>query len=106
MKGFYTTSQEMGVTYRSGNIQDFSGGIGPNGLTKKQELMVRSAIKYWVERHKHVVRFVIEFIKMIFLLFWGRFQIGYSYRGRLWYSTIVAYVDVNNHINAFGISSN
>lgn len=28
----------------------------PNGLTKKQEIMVRSAIKYWVERHKHVVR--------------------------------------------------
>ncbi|PSN39983.1 Odorant receptor coreceptor [Blattella germanica] len=34
------------------------GGVGPNGLTKKQELLVRSAIKYWVERHKHVVRFV------------------------------------------------
>lgn len=30
----------------------------PNGLTKKQEIMVRSAIKYWVERHKHVVRYV------------------------------------------------
>lgn len=28
----------------------------PNGLSKKQEIMVRSAIKYWVERHKHVVR--------------------------------------------------
>lgn len=62
MKGLYTTSQEMGVTYRSGNIQDFSGGIGPNGLTKKQELMVRSAIKYWVERHKHVVRFDISLL--------------------------------------------
>uniref|UniRef100_A0A0U5AEG0 Odorant receptor n=1 Tax=Reticulitermes speratus TaxID=60591 RepID=A0A0U5AEG0_9NEOP len=35
-----------------------SGSVGPNGLTKKQELLVRSAIKYWVERHKHVVRFV------------------------------------------------
>jgi hypothetical protein len=33
-----------------------SGSVGPNGLTKKQELLVRSAIKYWVERHKHVVR--------------------------------------------------
>lgn len=31
----------------------------PNGLTKKQEIMVRSAIKYWVERHKHVVRLVL-----------------------------------------------
>lgn len=30
----------------------------PNGLSKKQEIMVRSAIKYWVERHKHVVRYV------------------------------------------------
>ncbi|XP_055313278.1 odorant receptor coreceptor [Sitodiplosis mosellana] len=30
----------------------------PNGLSKKQEIMVRSAIKYWVERHKHVVRLV------------------------------------------------
>jgi gustatory receptor len=35
-----------------------SGSVGPNGLTKKQELLVRSAIKYWVERHKHVVRWV------------------------------------------------
>ncbi|XP_023716643.1 odorant receptor coreceptor [Cryptotermes secundus] len=35
-----------------------SGSVGPNGLTKKQEILVRSAIKYWVERHKHVVRFV------------------------------------------------
>ncbi|XP_069691382.1 odorant receptor coreceptor isoform X2 [Periplaneta americana] len=35
-----------------------TGNVGPNGLTKKQELLVRSAIKYWVERHKHVVRFV------------------------------------------------
>ena len=31
----------------------------PNGLSKKQEIMVRSAIKYWVERHKHVVRYVL-----------------------------------------------
>lgn len=30
--------------------------IGENVLTKKQQLYVRSAIKYWVERHKHVVR--------------------------------------------------
>nr|AKC58535.1 odorant co-receptor [Anomala corpulenta] len=59
LRNLYTTHQEMGVTYRSGNLQEFSsGGIGPNGLSKKQELMVRSAIKYWVERHKHVVRLV------------------------------------------------
>ena len=58
-QGIYTTQQEMGGHYRSGALQQFGGGgggIGPNGLTKKQELMVRSAIKYWVERHKHVVR--------------------------------------------------
>ncbi|XP_017785109.1 PREDICTED: odorant receptor coreceptor [Nicrophorus vespilloides] len=62
-KGVYNTQQEMGVNYRSGALQTFgpggmNGGIGPNGLTKKQEMMVRSAIKYWVERHKHVVRLV------------------------------------------------
>lgn len=49
---------EMGVHFRGGTLQQFDSGtgVGPNGLTKKQELMVRSAIKYWVERHKHVVR--------------------------------------------------
>ncbi|XP_022907054.2 odorant receptor coreceptor [Onthophagus taurus] len=61
LKGIYSTHQEMGINYRGGNLQQFDsggGGIGPNGLTKKQELLVRSAIKYWVERHKHVVRLV------------------------------------------------
>lgn len=32
-------------------------GKGPNKLTTNQELLVRSAIKYWVERHKHVVKY-------------------------------------------------
>nr|ACD40044.1 odorant receptor [Phyllotreta striolata] len=61
LKGVYNTRQEMGANFRSGALQNFGqggGGVGPNGLTKKQELMVRSAIKYWVERHKHVVRLV------------------------------------------------
>nr|WGN97954.1 odorant receptor co-receptor [Agasicles hygrophila] len=61
LKGVYNTRQEMGANFRSGALQTFGqggGGVGPNGLTKKQELMVRSAIKYWVERHKHVVRLV------------------------------------------------
>ncbi|XP_065172042.1 odorant receptor coreceptor [Atheta coriaria] len=60
LKGIYSTQQEMGMNYRSGALQQFGngGGIGPNGLTRKQELMVRSAIRYWVERHKHVVRLV------------------------------------------------
>lgn len=38
------------------SVNAISGGSGPNGLTKKQEILVRSAIKYWVERHKHIVR--------------------------------------------------
>ncbi|XP_049839717.1 odorant receptor coreceptor [Schistocerca gregaria] len=42
----------------SGGAVTSAGGIGPNGLSKRQEMLVRSAIKYWVERHKHVVRFV------------------------------------------------
>nr|AIX97139.1 olfactory receptor 4 [Rhyzopertha dominica] len=61
LKGYYNTHQELGGHFRSGALQMFGqggGGIGPNGLTKKQELLVRSAIKYWVERHKHVVRLV------------------------------------------------
>uniref|UniRef100_A0A310S3L4 Odorant receptor n=1 Tax=Chrysomela lapponica TaxID=153811 RepID=A0A310S3L4_CHRLA len=61
LKGIYSTRQELGANFRSGALQTFGqggGGVGPNGLSKKQELMVRSAIKYWVERHKHVVRLV------------------------------------------------
>ncbi|KAF5284268.1 hypothetical protein FQR65_LT00269 [Abscondita terminalis] len=58
LSGVYSTGQELGTHYRSAALQTFNGGgggIGPNGLTKKQEMMVRSAIKYWVERHKHVI---------------------------------------------------
>lgn len=32
-------------------------GKGPNKLTTNQEVLVRSAIKYWVERHKHIVKY-------------------------------------------------
>jgi gustatory receptor len=35
-------------------------GKGPNNLSTNQEVLVRSAIKYWVERHKHVVKYEIE----------------------------------------------
>lgn len=59
LKGIYNARQELGGHFRTGTLQTFGqggGGVGPNGLSKKQELMVRSAIKYWVERHKHVVR--------------------------------------------------
>lgn len=44
---------------RNNALSTISGaGAGPNGLSRKQEILVRSAIKYWVERHKHIVRFV------------------------------------------------
>ncbi|KAK9872848.1 hypothetical protein WA026_019636 [Henosepilachna vigintioctopunctata] len=61
LKTLYDAKRELGAHFRSGALQNFGpggGGVGPNGLTKKQELLVRSAIKYWVERHKHVVRLV------------------------------------------------
>ncbi|CRK97298.1 CLUMA_CG010693, isoform A [Clunio marinus] len=59
----YNTKSDWGAQYRAPTtLQNFNGGKGnnnnPNGLTEKQEMMVRSAIKYWVERHKHVVRLV------------------------------------------------
>ncbi|KAL7038395.1 hypothetical protein ACKWTF_009568 [Chironomus riparius] len=61
ISAIYSTKADWGAQYRAPTtLQSFNGmnGTNPNGLTKKQELMVRSAIKYWVERHKHVVRFV------------------------------------------------
>ncbi|GLV36822.1 Odorant receptor co-receptor [Carabus blaptoides fortunei] len=61
LRGVYNSRHEFGGHFRGGALQQFgtdATGIGPNGLSKKQELMVRSAIKYWVERHKHVVRLV------------------------------------------------
>lgn len=59
MNGVYTSKADWGANFKApSNLQTFekNGISNPNGLTKKQELMVRSAIKYWVERHKHVVR--------------------------------------------------
>ncbi|KAL3271403.1 hypothetical protein HHI36_021884 [Cryptolaemus montrouzieri] len=61
LRNLYDAKKELGAHIRSAALQNFApggGGVGPNGLTKKQELLVRSAIKYWVERHKHVVRLV------------------------------------------------
>nr|ATV96621.1 odorant receptor co-receptor [Eriocrania semipurpurella] len=62
IRGIYSTRQDFGMNMRGagGGLQTFGDGNGanPNGLTRKQELLVRSAIKYWVERHKHVVRLV------------------------------------------------
>jgi len=67
MTGVYSSKADWGAQFRApSTLQSFGGnggggnglvnGANPNGLTKKQEMMVRSAIKYWVERHKHVVR--------------------------------------------------
>ncbi|XP_055382959.1 odorant receptor coreceptor [Condylostylus longicornis] len=61
LSGIYTTKADWGAQFRApSTLQQFNGvnGTNPNGLTRKQEMMVRSAIKYWVERHKHVVRLV------------------------------------------------
>ncbi|XP_064556488.1 odorant receptor coreceptor [Drosophila montana] len=67
MTGIYSTKADWGAQFRApSTLQSFNAGANgngnlannPNGLTKKQEMMVRSAIKYWVERHKHVVRLV------------------------------------------------
>nr|BAG71418.1 olfactory receptor-2 [Diaphania indica] len=61
IRGIYSTQQDFGMTLRGagGHLQNFgSNGNNPNGLTQKQEMLARSAIKYWVERHKHVVRLV------------------------------------------------
>lgn len=56
LNGLYSSKADWGNQFKaSSQLQSFNGG-NPNGLTKKQEMMVRSAIKYWVERHKHVVR--------------------------------------------------
>nr|AHL20247.1 odorant co-receptor [Aedes albopictus] len=63
LNGIYNSKADWGAQFRApSTLQTFNDNNGmngnPNGLTKKQELMVRSAIKYWVERHKHVVRLV------------------------------------------------
>ncbi|XP_077288453.1 odorant receptor co-receptor isoform X2 [Arctopsyche grandis] len=63
LRTIYSNKHDFGMNFRTGStLQTFGtngvNGANPNGLTKKQEMLVRSAIKYWVERHKHVVRFV------------------------------------------------
>nr|AZB49419.1 olfactory receptor 2 [Heortia vitessoides]UVB79104.1 odorant receptor 2 [Heortia vitessoides] len=62
IRGIYSTQQDFGMTLRGagGRLQNFgpTAPNNPNGLTQKQEMLARSAIKYWVERHKHVVRLV------------------------------------------------
>lgn len=65
VSNIYSSKGDWGAQFRAPTtLQNF--GYNPNGLTKKQEMMVRSAIKYWVERHKHVVRLVWLYI-LIFL---------------------------------------
>nr|AOG12930.1 odorant receptor [Eogystia hippophaecolus] len=61
IRGIYSTQQDFGMTLRGagGRLQTFGQNLNnPNGLTQKQEMLARSAIKYWVERHKHIVRLV------------------------------------------------
>ncbi|XP_050459001.1 odorant receptor coreceptor [Cataglyphis hispanica] len=58
LRNIYSNRQDFTATFRPTAGMNFNGGVGPNGLTKKQEMLVRSAIKYWVERHKHIVRLV------------------------------------------------
>jgi len=58
LRNIYSNRQDFTATFRPTAGMTFNGGVGPNGLTKKQEMLVRSAIKYWVERHKHIVRLV------------------------------------------------
>lgn len=57
ISNLYSSKADWGAQFKApASLQQFNGNGNPNGLTKKQEVMVRSAIKYWVERHKHVVR--------------------------------------------------
>ncbi|KAL1114879.1 hypothetical protein AAG570_007703 [Ranatra chinensis] len=58
IRGIYSEERHYSGFRRHPVSMVGNGGVGPNGLSKKQELLVRSAIKYWVERHKHVVKFV------------------------------------------------
>nr|ALX17413.1 Orco [Pediculus humanus] len=59
IRGIYSNIRELkGNRISVVNPVGTMNGIGPNGLTKKHEMLVRSAIKYWVERHKHIVRYV------------------------------------------------
>ena len=60
MNGIYSSKADWGAQYRAPTTLQTFGNGNPNGLTRKQEMMVRSAIKYWVERHKHVVRYVYD----------------------------------------------
>nr|XP_031838998.1 odorant receptor coreceptor isoform X3 [Nomia melanderi] len=56
LRRIYNNRQDFTSTFRANAA--VNGTVGPNGLTKNQEMLVRSAIKYWVERHKHIVRLV------------------------------------------------
>lgn len=58
LSGIYSSKADWGAQFRAPSTLQTFNNNNPNGLTKKQEMMVRSAIKYWVERHKHVVRSV------------------------------------------------
>jgi len=72
ISAIYSTKADWGAQYRAPTtLQSFNGkdGTNPNGLSKKQEFLVRSAIKYWVERHKHVVRWLLDDCQNFFSIF-------------------------------------
>lgn len=56
VSGVYSSKADWGTQFRAPTTALQNFGANPNNLSRKQEAMVRSAIKYWVERHKHVVR--------------------------------------------------
>lgn len=70
LNGLYNSKADWGAQFKApSTLQNFNSH-NPNGLSRKQEMMVRNAIKYWVERHKHVVRWVWvidNFTKTIFI---------------------------------------
>lgn len=110
ISAIYNTKSDWGAQYRAPTtLQNFNGmnGNNPNGLSKKQEMMVRSAIKYWVERHKHVVRLVnrkvLEVCKMLTQII---FKARCGHRRNLRLGSSASHVDIDNHANFAGLPGN
>lgn len=57
LDGDYNGSYVNEITEYGTKGDGESNGKGPNNLSSNQEVLVRSAIKYWVERHKHIVKY-------------------------------------------------
>lgn len=111
ISAIYNTKSDWGAQYRAPTtLQNFNGsnGSNPNGLTKKQELMVRSAIKYWVERHKHVVRWVTvrwtlsNFNKLITQTFTHQ-KPRRGYRRHIRFGFAASHVNIHDYAHAVGL---